>query len=305
VCFQGKNAAKSASPGINFGREETLNRLMPLVGGVLILYLFAAPSAVCQSARSKSDADINAIGRRNISQGPNVYSPEREKELGNKMASEVEKSEKFITDTEIIAYVHKVATKVEQNSDKHMGITVKLIDSEESKAFTLPGGHQYLTKGLLIRLQNEGELASAIAHEVAHTALRSSTRIATKSMTIQLGTPNSPAAGLPLLNLKETHDSEFDADFFGVQYVYKAGYNTQCFLDFVELTGDRNKGVPANLNSFPPVTQRLQSLEKEIAEMLPKRDGAVVSTTEFQEFKDRLQGLKPAIVPSEPTQKNN
>jgi hypothetical protein len=55
----------------------------------------------------------------------------------------------------------------------------------------------------------------------------------------------------------------------------------------------------------PPITQRLQLLQKEIAEILPKRGGAVNSTTEFQEFKNRIQTLGPAIIPSEPATKSN
>jgi predicted Zn-dependent protease len=284
-----------------------------LVGLALIFTLLAAASSIGQSTRSKSDADINSIGHRKIAQGPNFYSLEGEKQLGNKLAGEIEKSANFITNTEITAYVDKVAKKVEQNSDKHMGITIKLIDSDEAKSFTLPGGHQYITKGLLVRLQNEGELASAIARGVAHTALRSETKITTKSDLTQIatipitsaGNTGSRAIAVPLTELKERRDSELDADFFGIQYLYKSGYVTQCFLDFVELSGDRNSSVPATFSTVPPLAQRLQLLQKEIAEILPTRNGGVISTSEFQEFKDRIQALAPANVAPPPTKKSN
>jgi beta-barrel assembly-enhancing protease len=263
-------------------------------------------------ARSWS-ADVSSVGHRKIPRGQIFCSPEREKELGNKLTSEIENASKFVTDAEITTYVYKVAQRVERNSDKHMAISIKLIDSDEARSFTLPGGHQYITKGLLIQLQNEGELASAIARGIAHTALRSETTIATKSQLMQLatipitnaGSSDSSAAGVPLIELKERRESELDADFFGVQYLYKAGYDTQCFLDFVELVGDSNKGVSASLSTYPPVAQRLQFLRKEIAEILPRRDGALVSTTEFQEFKNRIRALTPGIVPSEPMKKSN
>jgi len=275
--------------------------------------LLAATSALGQSPRSKSDADINSIGHRKIPQGPNFYSCESEKKLGNKMARAVENSTNFITDTGVIAYVDKVAQRLEQNSDKHMSITIKLIDSVEAKSFTLPGGHQYITKGLLARLQNEGELASAIARGVAHTALRSDTKIATKSEMMQLatipltpaGNAGSSAAAIPLIEVKERHDSELDADFFGIQYLYKSGYDPECFLDFVRLAEGSNSGVPATFNTYSSVAQRVQLLQKEIAEILPKRDGAVISTTEFQEFKDRIQALSPSNVAPEPSKKSN
>jgi hypothetical protein len=81
--------------------------------------------------------------------------------------------------------------------------------------------------------------------------------------------------------------------------------DTQCFLDFVELVGDSNKGVSVSLSTYPTVAQRLQLLQKEIAEVLSKRDGALVSTTEFQEFEKRIRALTPGIVPSEATKKSN
>jgi hypothetical protein len=127
-------------------------------------------------------------------------------------------------------------------------------------------------------------LTSAIARGVAHTALRSDVK----------------ASG---------HEPESDADYFDIQYLYKAGYDPQCFLDFVELAGDPQQTLLVDVDNGtphpPPITQRLQLLQKEIAEILPKRDGAVNSTTESQEFKNRIQTLKPEIIPSEPTTKSN
>lgn len=287
-------------------------RIISSVGGSLILSLLAATGAISQSPRSKSDADINSIGHRKISRGPNLYSPEHEKELGNKLASEVEHSTSFITDTGVIAYVDKLVQKLERNSDKFMEITIKLIDSDEAKSFTLPGGHLYITRGLLVRLENEGELASVIARGLAHTALRSDTKIATQSEMMRratipvatAGNANSLATAFPLIELKERRDSELDADFFGIQYVYKSGYDTECFLAFVQLVGD-SSGVPATFSTYPPVAQRVQLLQKEIAGILPKRDGAVVSTTEFQEFRDRIQALSRSSVAPQPAKEKN
>jgi len=233
------------------------------------------------------------------------------------LALETEKSSQFVVDPSITAFVERVAQNVERNSDKHMPITIKLIDTEEAKAFTLPGGHQYITRGLLLRLESEGELASVIARGIALTALRSNTKIATKAEILQLSTIPIPSSGkggapnsgvplaIPLLELKARREAELDADYFGVQYLYKSGYDAKCFLDFVARIGDANKTVPETFSQYPPLPQRLQALQKEIAEMLPKRDGAVISTKEFQEFKDHLQAMKPeGAVPQNPSKDN-
>jgi predicted Zn-dependent protease len=107
------------------------------------------------------------------------------------------------------------------------------------------------------------------------------------------GTP----LGVHVTDLKYFRDVEYDADYFGVQYPYKSGYEPECFLRFVQLVGDAHgdtKGsVPEEFSPYTSVPLRLKALEKEIAEILPKRVGAIVSTPEFREFKDRLQTMKP------------
>jgi beta-barrel assembly-enhancing protease len=266
-----------------------------------------------QVKRSKSDSDINAIGHRNIAQGPNFYTPDKERELGNKQALEIEKSSQFVNDPLITAFVERIAQNVERNSDKHMPITIKLIDTEDSKAFTLPGGHQYVTRGLLLRLKNEGELASVLARGIAHTALRSSTRIATKAELMQLSTiqvsstgkggapPSGVPMSIPLVELKARRDAELDADYFGVQYVYKSGYDPRCFVDLIAEVGDTNKNVPETLSEYPSLPQRLQAVQKEIVDILPQRDGSVTSSQDFEEFKKHLESMKPKSAPQSPS----
>jgi predicted Zn-dependent protease len=246
-----------------------------------------------QTKRSKSDADISAIGQRNIARGPNLYSPEKERELGASLAPQVDSSSRFVQDLAITAYVKRVAFKVEQNSDKHIPSTIHLIDSDEVKSFTLPGGHQYISRGLLLRLENEGELASVLAHGTAHMALRSGTSIVTKGDLARTYPKGVIPSAIDVMDLKYLRDAEYDADYFGVQYLYKSGYDPQCYLGFVQLERDTKASVPETFSPYPSVSLRLKALQKEIAKILPKRDGDIVSTPEFQEFKDRLQGRKP------------
>ncbi len=281
---------------------------------ILLASIFLLPALVLgQTKRSKSDADIGAIGHRNLSQGTNLYTPEKEKELGNKLALATEKSTRFVADPTITAFVERVALNVERNSDKHFPITVKVIETEEVKAFTLPGGYQYIALGLLRNIGSEGELASALARGVAHTALRSGTKIATKAEMAQLSTVvlappgNSSTANIavPLIELRWRREAELDADYFGVQYLYKSGYDTKCFLDFVARTGDVNKTAPDTFREYPPLAQRLQALQKEIAQILPRHDGAITSTKEFQEFKDYVRAMKREVdTPQNPDKDN-
>jgi predicted Zn-dependent protease len=256
--------------------------------------------------RSKSDADINAIGHRRIERDRNFFSPGQEKELGKSISLRVEQTAKLIRDPVIMDYVGRVAQNVAKNSDAHFPVTVSVIDSDTENAFTLPGGYQYISRGLLLRLEGEAELASVLARGIAHTALRSATREATKSELAQLAiipllpmgtTPGGVAFLTPLLEMNNQREDEMDADYFGVQYLYKAGYDTKCFTDFVQRAWDTSstagEKLPKISSAFPPLDERLAALHKEISEILPPRVNDIVSTPEFDAFKERLRTLKP------------
>jgi beta-barrel assembly-enhancing protease len=257
--------------------------------------------------RSRSDKNIAAIGHRNIAgeKNGNWYSIEREKELGQQFSAETERSFKVLEDCAITDYVARIADNVAKNSDAQIPITVRLLDSEQVRAFTLPGGYQYVTRGLLLQLENEDELASVLARGIAHTALRSATRLMTREEFAKIGAipliyvgsgvpPNGTSdAAVPLTMLSFGRRFELDADYFGVQYVYKAGYDPESFVHFVQRIWPAN-GTPAQaFGPFPPTPDRLKALRKEIADLLPNQDGKTGSTPEFAGFRERLRAWRP------------
>jgi predicted Zn-dependent protease len=94
--------------------------------------------------------------------------------------------------------------------------------------------------------------------------------------------------------LKFQRDFELEADYFGIQYVYKSGYDTSCFLNSVRsLWPDPGKGQIKAFLSFPPVADRLKVLHQEIDDILPKHPGAAVSSPRFEEFMDRFRQIAP------------
>jgi len=87
----------------------------------------------------------------------------------------------------IAVYLARVTQKLAQNSDADLPISIQVMDSDDVDAFTLPGGYQYISLGLLLRLESEGELASVLARGIAHTALHSATREMTRGAWGKLG----------------------------------------------------------------------------------------------------------------------
>ncbi len=107
----------------------------------------------------------------------------------------------------------------------------------------------------------------------------------------------------PLTLLKFRRQDESAADYFGIQYLYKSGYDPECFIGFIQKAWPLSGITTAKAFSpFPPLPERLKALEKEISEGLPKRSGAITSTDEFAAFREHLLSLTPPKPsPKQPT----
>jgi len=263
-----------------------------------------APLAFSSDKKPQAYRDINAIGHRVIGYPTGVgnwYSLDREKEIGTQASATFEKSTSLLHDPLTESYLDRLAQTIARNSDAQLPIMIRGIDSEDSYALTFAGGHLYITHGLLLRLQNEGELAAAIARGVAHTALRSATGEATR--TRLLGIAGFPVIGQdpPLVNgtdpaltdklvlLSYRRKDELAADYFGIQYLYRSGYAPECFGSFVQKAWPSSaKATVQPFSPFPPLKTRLNALQKEINEILPKQSSAITDTEDFEAFRRHL-----------------
>src|SRR5712692_8283008 len=103
--------------------------------------------------------DVDAIGNRKVNCHLNFFSLEKEIAIGKQFAQEVERSSKLIDDPIVTEYVNRVGQNLVRNSDARVPFTIKVIDSDEINAFALPGGFFYVNSGLILRAQEESELA--------------------------------------------------------------------------------------------------------------------------------------------------
>jgi beta-barrel assembly-enhancing protease len=258
-----------------------------------------------------SKEDVDAIGNRNVGKGINFYSLEKEIGLGKQLAQEVERSAKLVDDPVVTEYVNRVGQNLVRNSDAKVPFTIKVIDSDEVNAFALPGGFFYVNSGLILRAQEESELAGVMAHEIAHVAARHGTKQATKGDLVQIA--SIPAmifipytwAGyaayqgmnflIPMTFLKFSRDAEREADFLGLQYMYKAGYDPNSYVTFFERIQADEKRRPGTIgkafSTHPPTPERIENTQKEIARILPARQEYVVTSSEFDSVKGRLRNI--------------
>jgi predicted Zn-dependent protease len=262
-----------------------------------------------------SKADVNAIGDRSVGKGLDFYSLEREIALGKQLAQEVDKSAKFINDPVVTEYVNRVGQNLVRNSDARVPFTIKVIDSDVVNAFALPGGFFYVNSGLILHADEESELAGVMAHEIAHVCARHGTKQATKGQIINLASipamifiPYTWAGyaiyqgmnfAIPLTFLKFSRDEEREADYLGIQYMYKAGYDPNSLVSFFEKVQTDEKKEPGTIpkvfSTHPPTPDRIEAIQKEIATILPARDQYIVSTSEFDTVKHRLQLIEANV----------
>ncbi|MFZ0523431.1 MAG: M48 family metallopeptidase, partial [Candidatus Acidiferrales bacterium] len=265
--------------------------------------------------KAGSEADVTAIGNRNVGHGLNFYSLEHEIALGKQLSAEVERQAKFINDPVVVEYVNRVGQNLVRNSDAQVPFTIKVIDSDVVNAFALPGGFFYVNSGLILHADEESELAGVMAHEIAHVCARHGTKQATKGEITQLAMipamifiPYTWAGyaiyqgmqfAIPMAFLQFTRTDEKEADYLGLQYMYKAGYDPNAFVSFFEkVAADEKKQpgtIPKIFSTHPPTPDRIEASQKEIATILPQRDEYIVTTSEFDQVKHRLQLIEANV----------
>ena len=267
------------------------------------------------NVKAGSKADVSAIGNRSVGHGLNFYSLEHEIQLGKQLSAEVERQAKFINDPVVTEYVNRVGQNLVRNSDAQVPFTIKVIDSDVVNAFALPGGFFYVNSGLILHADEESELAGVMAHEIAHVCARHGTKQATKGEIAQLAMipamifiPYTLAGyaiyqgmqfAIPMAFLQFTRTDEAEADYLGLQYMYKAGYDPNAFVAFFEKVASDEKKQPGTIpkifSTHPPTPERIKASQKEIATVLPQREEYIVTTSEFDVVKHRLQLIEANV----------
>jgi beta-barrel assembly-enhancing protease len=273
------------------------------------------------TARAQKD-DPDAIGTRKVAHR-SIISEQKEIAYGKEMSMQVDRQSKLVTDPVITEYVNRVGQNLARNSDLKVPLTIKVIDDPSINAFALPGGFLYVNSGTIKAADEESQLAGVMAHEMAHVAARHWASQMTKQTVLQFAmiplmfTPMSIGAyyglsaamqGLPILFLKFSQKDEAEADYLGLQYMYKAGYDPESYVTFFGKVTEEERHMPGSVPEIfmdhPPTPDRIISCEQEIQKILPQKPEYLVSTSEFNDMKSRLTTVLVAqnrVKPGSPT----
>jgi predicted Zn-dependent protease len=176
-------------------------------------------------------------------------------------------------------------------------------------AFNLPGGLVFVNTGLIAEADTLDELADVMAHEIGHGAARHGTQMMTRAygynLLARVVLGRNPGllrqltarlVGTGVMN-HYSRDAERQADYLGVNYAYRAGFDPQGLEDFFGKLGRLQKSRPSKVGQFfsdHPLTQeRVQNVAAEIAQ-LPRKAALVRDTPEYQRFRARFQAVNAA-----------
>ena len=216
-----------------------------------------------------------------------ALSTSEEKKLGEKLAKELARKLEIVRDPVINLYVWRVGKRiVKEAADTRFRYRFYVVKEPEPNAFTIPGGHVYVTSGLLRMVEDEDELAGVLAHEVAHSILRHIAKAMDRAKRISLATLAAIIAGAFLsrnakgaeaigtsaiamaqsLMLRYTRENEVEADQLGAKLMTRAGYRPGAMVRFLKKIYKWERmtspDVPTYLRTHPAISDRIAYLSQ-------------------------------------------
>ena len=287
-------------------------RYLPAIVVILTLApIFSAQNKQDKQDKKPKNSDIENIGTRDINKGTiNFVSIDKEIALGRQLSRQVEQESRMLKDPTVDEFVNRVGQNIVRNSDAKVPFTIKVIESEQINAFALPGGFFYVNTGLILAAEDEAELAGVMAHEIAHVAARHGTEQESKGQLISymalplifvsgpIGYGVEQAASLlaPLTFLRFSRGMEAEADYLGVQYLYKSGYDPSAMVRLFEKLQAKERLRPGSMSrlfsTHPPTADRIRKVEDTITTILPPRDQYIESTSEFDRVRAHLAKIE-------------
>jgi len=252
-----------------------------------------AQAAGAAGVIDKNTANAISKSSQAIASAAEEINPEQEYYIGRAVAANILSSYKIWNENPAqIAYVNKICSAIVINSprpDLYNGYHVMLLDNNEINAFATPGGHIFITRGLLNSAKSEDALAGVIAHEIAHIQLQHSIKaIKTSRITQALIVTGTSAAGAAagydvdeltgifnesvgeivttMVNNGYSQNQEFDADSTALSLLASAGYSPSGLIDMLNELNKTQNSSPGGFNkTHPTPAQRITSAQKSIS----------------------------------------
>ena len=240
----------------------------------LILAMAIVPVSTSVSAETIVAVDVNDLikGAVQYIQVANI-SDEQEIEIGKQTNQQVLNQYPLYDNLQIQQYVRDLGQELVNNSDsRDIPFTFQVVASDEVNAFATPGGFVYVTTGLLRTADNRAQLASVMAHEIAHINEKHGIKglkqaAAAQGIAGAAGVETSQLAQIAYqvaLDLPKSRSFEYEADRSGLEILQQSGYAPEAFANFLaKLEGGGN--TPEFLRTHPSSDSRIEAISQEQA----------------------------------------
>lgn len=215
---------------------------------------------------------------------------QEERQLGEQAWQQIKRQRRFINGTNNNKMLDTVASSiVGKTNQQHLNWEFAVIEDATMNAFALPGGKIAVHSGLFKTVDNEEELATVVGHEVAHVTARHSakrigqSRLANIGMTVaelglSLGEVKRAGQIMSLLGAGVTYgvilpysrEQEYEADYRGVGYMAKAGYDPRRSISFWNemRASAKQKNIAEYASTHPSDVNRINALNRIMPEMV-------------------------------------
>jgi septum formation protein len=214
-----------------------------------------------------------------------LYNTEKEVRIGDSVARQVEAQYKMVTEVDVNERAQRVLKKLVEVSDRRdVVFFIKIIDDDIMNAVSLPGGHIYLFRGLVEKLDSDDEIAGVIAHEMAHITARHAVKriqAAYGAMIFEIAAVSAGGGGEAALALNTiftaySQADELEADRLAVKYSKMAGFDPHAITEVLRKLREHESKEPARQFSYwrthPYIAQRIAAVNQEITGTLEFRD---------------------------------
>jgi predicted Zn-dependent protease len=233
--------------------------------------------------------------------GREQYAPSRQMQGGD-----------YRLDPELSRYVNRVGQRLAAVSDRKLPYEFVVLNNSTPNAWALPGGKIAVNRGLLVELNNEAELAAVLGHEIVHSAARHGAKSMEKGMLLQgavlataIGTKDSrysnlavggAALGANLIHRSYSRDAEREADYYGMRYMTRAGYDPRAAVGlqktFLRLAKSKRQDWLSGLfASHPPSQERVNNNQETVRKLPP---GGELGEKRYRRATARLRKTRPA-----------
>ena len=239
------------------------------------LPVYANPNLV-ESALPNRSESVVAIDILDAVKGAVQYiqvsniSDEQEVEIGKQTNQQVLQQYQLYDSPQIQQYVSNLGQELVNSSDsRDIPFTFQVVDSDEVNAFATPGGFVYVTTGLLKTAENRAQLASVMAHEIAHINERHGVKglkqaVAAQGIANTVGVDSNTLAQMAYklaADLPQSRSFEYEADSRGLEILQQAGYPPQAFANFLaKLEG--GGGTPEFIRTHPTGEHRIEAISQ-------------------------------------------